>query len=85
MNDYINVCHGTLLSLASITWDSRARDILGSEFKLATEELTREVTLRDLLSHRTGLSSGNLAVRATYPDGVTRAELVKYVTCCAQF
>lgn len=61
----------------NLTWDTRMADILGPEFQLATEELTREVTLRDLLSHRTGLSSGNLAVRATFPQGWTRAHLVK--------
>ena len=65
--------------MSSVTWDTRVSDILGPGFQLANEELTREMTLRDLLAHRTGLSSGNLAVQATYPDGRTRADLVRWV------
>ncbi|XP_076437306.1 uncharacterized protein LOC143276590 [Babylonia areolata] len=61
----------------NLTWDSRVVDILGPGFELATPELTQEVTLGDLLAHRTGLSSGNLAVLATYPEGWTRTRLVK--------
>ncbi|KAL8606182.1 hypothetical protein ACOMHN_053454 [Nucella lapillus] len=66
-------------STKNLTWDTRVVDILGPEFQLATEELTREVTLRDLLSQRSGLSSGNLAVQATYPPGWTRRQLVRHL------
>lgn len=59
-----------------LTWDTKVKDILGPTFQLATEELTKEVTLRDLLSHRSGLSSGNLAVRATLPEGWTTSDVV---------
>ncbi|XP_025081576.1 uncharacterized protein LOC112556622 isoform X2 [Pomacea canaliculata] len=69
---------GVLISESSknISWDTRVKDILGPDFQLVTSEVTQEVTLRDLLSHRSGLSSGNLAVRSTYPQGWTKADLV---------
>lgn len=61
----------------NITLDTPVARILGPDFQLATKYLTQEVTLRDLMSHRSGLSSGNLAVRATYPAGWTKAKLVQ--------
>ncbi|XP_041357398.1 uncharacterized protein LOC121374361, partial [Gigantopelta aegis] len=45
------------------TWDSKVSDILGKDFKFIDEERTRETTLKDILTHRTGL---NIAVIDLY-------------------
>jgi CubicO group peptidase (beta-lactamase class C family) len=51
----------SLIGQGKISWDDRVAD-LEPGFKLSSPEPTREITLRDFLSHRTGLatSSGDL-------------------------
>lgn len=55
-----------------IDWDSRVVSIL-PEFRLSEDYVTREVTLRDLASHRTGLARGDLLAWA----GFDRREIVR--------
>jgi CubicO group peptidase (beta-lactamase class C family) len=69
--------HVFLCLSVSLSWDTKVAEVLGGSFRLATKELTREVTMRDLFSHRSGLSSGNLAVRATLPDQWSRLDVVR--------
>lgn len=55
-----------------MSWSTKVRHILGSGFEFITEERTRETTIKDLLSHRTGLSGLVLGILAGYPRNFTR-------------
>ncbi|HET8837401.1 MAG TPA: serine hydrolase [Flavobacteriaceae bacterium] len=46
-----------LVDQGKITWDTKVTEII-PEFQLASPYLTNEITVRDLLSHRTGLGLG---------------------------
>ena len=58
-------------------WTTRVRDILGDDFRFATEDLTEHATLRDLLSHRLGTPTHN-DVRLR--DDFSRAKAAEYET-----
>ena len=55
------------------SWETPVVDILGQDFRFADDQLTRDVTLKDLLTHRTGLSTTNIPLFAGSPPGLTRA------------
>ncbi|XP_064597703.1 uncharacterized protein LOC135464140 [Liolophura sinensis] len=61
----------------SSTWDTKVKDILGDSFKLSTEDLTNGVTIRDLLSHKTGLAAGIYGIFRGYSKNITAARMVK--------
>jgi CubicO group peptidase (beta-lactamase class C family) len=67
---------GVLVDQKKIEWDSRVTDIL-PEFKLYDAYVTREFTVRDLLTHRSGLGlgAGDLMI---WPDSntTTKDELI---------
>lgn len=48
---------GKLIDEGKLTWDTKVSEII-PEFKLYTPYLTAEVTVRDILSHQTGLGLG---------------------------
>ncbi len=48
---------GKLVDEGKITWDTKVADII-PEFQLSSPYLTQEITVRDILSHRTGLGLG---------------------------
>ena len=50
---------GMLVDDGKLTWDDRVKTHL-PQFELQAPFVTREVTVKDLLAHRTGLSSANL-------------------------
>ncbi|KAH9499251.1 hypothetical protein Btru_003530 [Bulinus truncatus] len=60
-----------------LSWDTHLKEILGSTFTMASDRLSEIVTLRDILSHRSGLVSGNLAVRASLPSNISRKNFLK--------
>ncbi|XP_067661439.1 uncharacterized protein [Haliotis asinina] len=64
-------------SNGSLTWTSKVKDVLGSDFEFVNEARTQETTLRDLLSHRTGLQTANLALFAGFAENFTSADLAK--------
>ncbi|XP_067661438.1 uncharacterized protein [Haliotis asinina] len=64
-------------SNGSLAWTSKVKDVLGPDFEFVDEQRTRETTLRDLLSHRTGLQPAVLAMFAGFPKNFTRADLAK--------
>ena len=67
---------GMLVDEKKITWDTRVTDII-PEFKLYDPYVTQEFTVRDLLTHRSGLGlgAGDLMI---WPDSskVTKAQLI---------
>ncbi|XP_046575843.1 penicillin-binding protein 4-like [Haliotis rubra] len=64
-------------SNGSLTWTSKVKDILGQDFEFVDEQRTREGTLRDLLSHRTGLQPAVLTLFAGFAKNFTRADFAK--------
>jgi CubicO group peptidase (beta-lactamase class C family) len=67
---------GILVDQQKISWDSKVTDII-PEFKLYDTYVTQEFTIRDLLTHRSGLGlgAGDLMI---WPDSskVTKAQLI---------
>jgi len=67
---------GVLVDQKKITWDTRVSDII-PEFKLYDSYVTREFSIRDLLTHRSGLGlgAGDLMI---FPDSnsTTKSELI---------
>lgn len=67
---------GILVDQKKITWDTKVSDII-PEFKLYDPYVTNEFTIRDLLTHRSGLGlgAGDLMI---FPDSnsTTKSELI---------
>lgn len=67
---------GMLVDEGKIKWDTKVRDVI-PEFKLYSPYVTEEFTVRDLLTHRSGLGlgAGDLMI---WPDStkVTKEELI---------
>ncbi|MEJ5963285.1 serine hydrolase [Pedobacter immunditicola] len=67
---------GMLVDEKKITWDTRVTDVI-PEFKLYDPYVTQEFTIRDLLTHRSGLGlgAGDLMI---WPDSskVTKSQLI---------
>jgi len=67
---------GMLVDEKKITWDTKVTDII-PEFKLYDPYVTQEFTIRDLLTHRSGLGlgAGDLMI---WPDSskVTKSQLI---------
>ena len=59
------------------SWDSKIKDILGSDFKLYNSFLTDNVSLKDILGHKTGVPDYFLPLLAALPEKLTRKDLVK--------
>ncbi|XP_052278708.1 uncharacterized protein LOC127877099 isoform X2 [Dreissena polymorpha] len=68
---------GILLTEKKLDWTAKVMDILGPEYGFVDEYRTRESTLKDLLSHRTGVDSIDVGILAGYPKTVTREQLCK--------
>lgn len=67
------------LFLFSFTWDTPICKILGDTFQLYNAYLTEKTTLRDILSHKTGIPDYFLGLMAGFPENETMATLVKSV------
>ena len=63
-----------------MNWTAKVVDILGPEYGFTTEYRTKETTLKDLLSHRSGLARLDIGLFAGYSQNVTRTLLSKYVS-----
>ena len=69
---------GILLSEKGLKWTSKVTDILGSEYGFIDPYRTKEMMLKDLVSHRTGLARLDYGgVIAGFPKSVSRIELCK--------
>jgi CubicO group peptidase (beta-lactamase class C family) len=63
----------TLVDEGKIAWDDPVVDVV-PEFRLSDEEITRRITLRDLVSHRSGWPRHDMV---WYAADLTRDELVR--------
>ena len=64
---------GVTVNYYSYQWDTKLADIEEVSYEFATEELTKNATLADLLTHKTGLSTSlDYAFIGGYPPGITR-------------
>jgi CubicO group peptidase (beta-lactamase class C family) len=50
-------------------------DILGSDYEFIDEYRSKETTLRDLLSHRTGLARLDIGLFSGFPKSLSRKQL----------
>ncbi|XP_070197671.1 uncharacterized protein [Littorina saxatilis] len=69
-------------------WTTPVSDILGEDFAFIDDQLTRHVTIKDLLTHRTGLQATNIPLFANLPNGMTPdqfAQRLKYLPVAAPF
>lgn len=60
---------------SSYSWDTPVVDILGTDFELITEDLSRDVTVKDVMTHRTGLANPFLPALAGAP--IDKADFVR--------
>ncbi|TKB75431.1 MAG: hypothetical protein E8D45_07505 [Nitrospira sp.] len=66
---------GMLVDEGRFGWDTRATDVMKG-FELYDPAVTREITIRDLLTHRSGLSRGDMLWMGS---NFTRAEVIRRV------
>ena len=52
-------------------------DILKGNFRFVDDQLTDQVTLKDLLIHRTGLETASLPLYAGLPTTMTKMDLAE--------
>ena len=50
----------------AVSWWTPVKDILGEDFELSDPSRTVEVTIRDLLAHRTGLPRNDMLRQQNY-------------------
>ena len=65
-----------LVDQGKLHWDDRVIDYL-PEFRMADPYVTREFTIRDLLTHRSGLGTGAGDLLFVTPTDFTRADLIR--------
>ena len=62
------------------TWDTPLHEMLEDWFELYDSTLTDQTTLRDILSHRTGIPGYFVSLLAGLSSNATRAQIVRLVT-----
>lgn len=68
---------GILLNETGHTWSTKVTDILGNGYAFVDDYRTKELMVRDLLSHRTGLGNLDEGLIAGFPEHFSRADLCK--------
>lgn len=63
-----------------ITFDTPVSELLGVGYEFPDDFQTRETTIKDVLSHRTGIAALNLAMLFGIPPGISREDFSKYYT-----
>ena len=74
----------SLVSQGKISWDDKIAD-LEPDFKLSNAETTREVTIRDFLSHRSGLATESGDILETSAILVRRFLSMRYLPLPGEF
>ncbi|KAL8610837.1 hypothetical protein ACOMHN_056692 [Nucella lapillus] len=64
-------------SSSSFSWETPLVALLGKYFRLGDDYISSHVTLKDLLTHRTGLSASILKIFTGAPDNMTLQLLEK--------
>ena len=68
------ICINTCCS--SVSFQTKVKDVLGEDFELV-KHLEQEVTLEDILAHRTGLMAANIVAVAGFPAGESRSQFIR--------
>ncbi|XP_060579581.1 gigasin-6-like isoform X2 [Ruditapes philippinarum] len=66
---------GILLTEKGLNWNTKVHDLLGPKYEFIDKYRSKEMTLKDMLSHRTGLAALPIVLDAGYPESVTRKQL----------
>ncbi|XP_048243249.1 penicillin-binding protein 4-like isoform X2 [Haliotis rufescens] len=66
-------------SEGKITFDTPVSELLGVGYQFPDDFQTRETTIKDVLSHRTGIAALNLAMLFGIPPGISREDFSKLV------
>ncbi|KAK0046354.1 gigasin-6 [Biomphalaria pfeifferi] len=66
-------------SAGVLHFDTPISQLIGGEFQLANKQLTESVTLRDALTHRTGISPGSVAGLTGLPKAMSRLEVISHL------
>ena len=61
----------------SVTWDTPLHTFMGDSVRMYDDLLTKQVNIRDILSHKMGVPPYFVALLVGYPTEVTRQEVVK--------
>ncbi|XP_076452708.1 uncharacterized protein LOC143288244 [Babylonia areolata] len=64
---------------SGVSWETPLAAILGPDFRLGDDYITEHVTLKDLLTHRTGLSASILPMYVGVPDNMSLELLEKRI------
>ena len=59
-----------------INWNTKIRDIPGLSMEFSDDLQTSEMTLLDILTHRTGMAGADLLVVSGYPDNMTSRKTI---------
>ncbi|GFO09290.1 protein flp [Plakobranchus ocellatus] len=62
-----------------IHFDSPISQLIGGELRLTNRVLSEEITLRDALMHRTGLSTGSIGSLTGLPKAMSRGEVINHL------
>ena len=73
-NRYIPNCKGII---SRYNWTTKVTDVLGQGYEFIDDYRTRELTMKDLLSHRTGLATLDEGLMSGYPRSLSREALCK--------
>ena len=69
--------HVTVNFLSRLDTRAKVTAILGPDFQFVDPYRTKELTLRDLLSHRTGLASLDFGSLSGFPASMTTVDFCK--------
>ncbi|KAH9509965.1 hypothetical protein Btru_044742 [Bulinus truncatus] len=69
----------TQRSAGVLHFDTPIAQLIGGEFQLANKLLTESVTLRDALTHRTGISPGSVAGLTGLPQAMSRFDVIGHL------
>ncbi|XP_041357397.1 uncharacterized protein LOC121374360 [Gigantopelta aegis] len=58
------------------SWNSKLTDILGSDLKLFDSQIRKQATLKDILTHRTGLLPADMGLFSGIIENITRAHFM---------
>ncbi|PVD35059.1 hypothetical protein C0Q70_06340 [Pomacea canaliculata] len=75
-------------SKSGYTWKTPIKDILGSDFQLFNDYITNHTTVKDILTHRTGLTDASLPMYAGFIPEMSRqnfTRLLKYLPALKAF
>ena len=73
----IDIWYNELYDVCSKNWDTPLVDFLGSDFRFVDDMLSKYVTLRDLLAHKSGLGQYDIPLMAGVSDDVSKDDIMR--------